>query len=66
MLINRYVAQISYAGSITINTEISARVLISRNFADAEFRENKTLAKRRNHPVVYCHVVSKSCPSREF
>ena len=33
-------------GSITVNSEIFARVLFSRNFAYAEFRENKTLAKK--------------------
>ena len=29
----------------TVNSEIFARVLFSRNFAEAEFRENKSLAK---------------------
>ena len=28
----------------TVNSEILARVLFSRNFADAKFRENKPLA----------------------
>ena len=31
--------------SVTVNEEIFARVLYSRKFADAEFRENKTIAK---------------------
>ena len=29
----------------TVNSEFFARILFSRNFAYAEFRENKTLAK---------------------
>ena len=38
----------------TVNSEIFARVLFSRNFAyAAKFRENKTLAKWRNHSVIY-------------
>ena len=37
----------------TINSEIFARVLFSRNFAYAKFRENKILEKWRNHSVVY-------------
>ena len=37
----------------TVNSEIFARVLFSRNFAYAKFRENKILAKWRNHSVVY-------------
>ena len=37
----------------TVNSEIFARVLFSRNFADAEFRENKTFAKWRKHFVPY-------------
>ena len=32
---------------------IFAMVLFSLTFADAEFRENKTLAKWRNHFVLY-------------
>ena len=32
-------------GVCTVNSEIFARVLFSRNFAYAEFRDNKTLAK---------------------
>ena len=39
--------------SVTVNSEIFSRVLISRNFAYAKFRENKTLAKWQNHSVVY-------------
>ena len=38
---------------ITVNTEIFGRVLFSRNFAYAKFRENKILAKWRNHSVDY-------------
>ena len=30
---------------VTVNFEIFARVLFSRNFAYAKFRENKTFAK---------------------
>ena len=41
-------------GRHTVNSENFVRVLFSRNFADAEFRENKTLAKWRNHSVIYC------------
>ena len=37
----------------TINSKIFARVWFSRNFADAKFRENKTIAKWRNHSFVY-------------
>ena len=37
----------------TVNPEIFARVLFSRNFAYAKFSENKILAKWRNHSVVY-------------
>ena len=44
-----------WLGSIctTVNPEIFARILFSRNFAYAKFRENKILAKWRNHFVVY-------------
>ena len=40
---------------VTVNLEIFARTLFSRNFAYAyaKFRENKTLAKWQNHSVVY-------------
>ena len=37
----------------TVNSDIFAKVLFSRNFAYAKFRENKVLAKSRNHSVVY-------------
>ena len=37
----------------TVNLEFFARTLFSRNWAYAKFRENKTLAKRQNHSVVY-------------
>ena len=37
----------------SVNSEIFARVLFSRNFAYAQFRENKVLAKWRNHSVNY-------------
>ena len=37
----------------TVNSEIFARTLFSRNFAYAKFRENKTLTKWQNHSVVY-------------
>ena len=39
----------------TVNPETYARVLFSRNFAYAKFRENKILAKWRNH----CHSLMK-------
>ena len=38
----------------TVNSEIFARVLFSRNFTDAEFHENKSLRKWRNLSVMYC------------
>ena len=37
----------------TVNLEIFASVLFSRNFAYAKFRENKIFAKWRNYSVVY-------------
>ena len=37
----------------TVNSEIFARTLFSRNFAYAKSCENKTLAKWQNHSVVY-------------
>ena len=38
---------------VTVNLEIFARVLFSRNFADREFHEKKkTLVKKRNFSVV--------------
>ena len=39
--------------SSTVNHEILTRVLFSRNFAFAKFREHKILEKWRNHSVVY-------------
>ena len=48
---------------LTVNSEIFASVLFSRNFAYAKFRENKALLKWRNHSFT---GVGKSCPSREF
>ena len=38
-----------------MNSEIFTRVLFSRNFAYAKFRENKILMKWRNHSVVYLY-----------
>ena len=40
---------------ISVNSEIFARVLFSRNFAYAKFRENKILAKWWNQ----CHLLMK-------
>ena len=37
----------------TVNSEIFARVLFSRDFAYAKFRANRTLANWRNHSVFY-------------
>ena len=37
----------------TANSEIFVRILFSRNFADGKFFGNNTLAKCRNHSVVY-------------
>ena len=37
----------------TVNFEIFARVLFSRNFAYAKFRENKISTNWGNHSVVY-------------
>ena len=39
--------------NVTVDSEIFAKVLFSRNFAYAKFCENKTLAKWQNHSVVY-------------
>ena len=36
----------------TVNSKIFARVLFSRNFANAKFCEIKPLAKRQNNSVV--------------
>ena len=38
---------------VTVISEIFARVLFSRNFAYAKFRENNILTNWRNHSVVY-------------
>ena len=46
---------------ITVNLEIFARVLFSRNFADAKFYENKTLEKWKKHLSFI--DVGKSCPT---
>ena len=37
----------------TVNSEIFAMVLFSRNFAYAKFRGNKILTNRLNHSVVH-------------
>ena len=50
----------------TVNSDPFARVLFSRNFADAKFREKITLAKWRNHSSFTYMYVPKSCPSRNF
>ena len=48
----------------TVNSEIFARVLISRNFACAKFRENKIL---ENVEIILPFTdKGKLCPSREF
>ena len=39
-------------GTCTVNSEIFTRILFSRNFAYAKFRENKALAKWQNYSVV--------------
>ena len=38
---------------ITVNSEVFARVLFSRNFTDAKFRENKYFTKWQKQSVVY-------------
>ena len=48
----------------TVNSEIFAKVLFSRNFTDAKFRENKT--SRKGQITLSLTGVGKSCPSREF
>ena len=40
----------------TVNSEIFERILFSRNFAYAKFRENKILAKCWNHYGVYWYM----------
>ena len=37
----------------TLNSEVFARFLFSRNFAYAKFREYKTIPKWQKHYVVY-------------
>ena len=49
---------------ITVDSEIFSRVLLSRNFAYAKFRDNKILAKWRNHSVFT--DIGKSCHSHDF
>ena len=49
----RFAGGSTVARFYTVNSEIFARVLFSRNFAYAKFRENKILAKWRNLSVVY-------------
>ena len=50
--------------SITVNLEIFARVLFSRNFAYAKFRENKS---SRNGEISPSSTdVGKAFPGREF
>ena len=44
------IAFCALCGTGTVNSEIFARVLFSRN---AKFRENKFLTNWRNHSVVY-------------
>ena len=48
----------------TVNWETFARVLFSRNFAYAKFRENKT---SRNAEITLSFTdIGKSCHSRDF
>ena len=39
-------------GEFTVNSEIFARVLFARKFANAKFRANKSITKWQNHSVV--------------
>ena len=50
--------------SNTVDSEIFAMVLFSRNFAFAKFRENEILAKWQNH--LSFTDIGKSCHSRDF
>ena len=50
-----------YVLNYTVNLEIFARVIFSRNFACANFRENKTLAKS-----LPFSDAGKSCFSRDI
>ena len=45
---------LSLRSLFTVNSEMFARTLSSRNFAYAKFRENKTFAKWQNHS---CHLL---------
>ena len=54
-LISAFLIRSLYFIKNTVNPEIFARVLFSRNFAYAKFGENKILAKWRNHSVVYSY-----------
>ena len=45
----------------TVNSEIFARDLFSRNFADAKFRENKP--SRNGDIILSVNDVGKSCPN---
>ena len=47
--------------TVTVNSEIFARVLFSRNFANAKFHENKILTKSLSFTDI-----GKSCLSRKF
>ena len=38
---------------ISVNVDIFQMVLISRNFKDVKFGENKILVKCQNHSVIY-------------
>ena len=55
---------LSTGSFIAVNSEVFARVLFSRNFADAEFHENKTLAQRQSS--LSFTDVGISCQSRKF
>ena len=49
---------------VSVNSEIFARVLLSRNFAGAKFRENKP--SRNGEITLSFSEVDKSGPSHEF
>ena len=50
---------------VTVNPEFFARILFSRNFAYAKFRETKILAKWRNYSVInHVLVTKKVCDQR--
>ena len=48
-----YTCLTNFAFTPTVNSEIFAGVLFLQNFTYVKFRENKILAKWRNHSVVY-------------